>query len=393
MSSTWNQQLIKKENKTIVLHSIIQYAPISRADIALRSGLNKGTVSTLVAELIDEQLIIETGPGISSGGRRPVMLVFNEQAGCTIGIDLGVNYILGILTDLQGNILERKMQTFIPTSFEQTLKLICENIEELRSIAPKTPYGIVGIGIGAPGIVDNNSSVVLAPNLGWKNSSIKGVIEEAFQIPVVIENEANAGAYGEKMFGLGKNVDNLVYISTGIGIGTGIIMNEKLYRGSSGFSGEFGHMTIKMNGETCRCGNIGCWELYASEQYVIQNAVKLQIVKEDKANIEQIIKLAQDENEHAVQLLKETAVHLGIGIVNIVHALNPQKIIIGNRLSGAKPWMEETVQHYVKNRAMTSHQTEVKVQFSEPSFPATALGVAAFSVEHFLKKSLDKITS
>lgn len=390
MNPTWNQQLIKKENKTIVLQLIIQHAPISRADIALKSGLNKGTVSTLVAELIDEQLILETGPGVSSGGRRPVMLVFNEHAGCTIGIDLGVNYILGILTDLQGNIIEKKRHTFIPTSIEPTLKQIHNDIQELMSKAPNTPYGIVGIGIGAPGIVDNNSSVVLAPNLGWKNSSIKEVIEEAFQIPVVIENEANAGAYGEKMFGLGKNIDNLVYISTGIGIGTGIIINEKLYRGSSGFSGEFGHITINMYGETCRCGNTGCWELYASEQYVIQKALELQLVTDENANIEQIIELAENENEQAIAILKETAVHLGMGIVNIVHALNPQKIIVGNRLSGAKPWMEKTVQDYVKNRAMTSHQSEVKVLFSDPAFPATALGVAAFSVEHFLKRSLEK---
>ncbi|MCJ8006046.1 ROK family protein [Lederbergia wuyishanensis] len=391
MNPTWNQQLIKKENKTIVLQLIMQNAPISRADIALKSGLNKGTVSTLVAELIEEQLIIETGPGVSSGGRRPVMLVFNENAGSTIGIDLGVNYILGILTDLQGNIIEKKRHSFNPTSFEHTMKQIHEDVQELISKAPKTPYGIVGIGVGAPGIVDNNSSVVLAPNLGWKNSFLKEGIEEAFQIPVIIENEANAGAYGEKMFGLGKSIDNLVYISTGIGIGTGIIMNEKLYRGSSGFSGEFGHMTINMNGETCRCGNKGCWELYASEQYVIQKALKLQLVSDENANIDQIIELAEHENDTAIELLKETAIHLGMGIVNIVHALNPQKIIVGNRLAGAKPWMEQIVQKYVKNRAMTSHQNEVKVQFSDPSFPATALGVAAFSVEHFLKRSLEKI--
>ncbi|MCR2820940.1 ROK family transcriptional regulator [Lederbergia panacisoli] len=391
MNPTWNQQLIKKENKTIVLQLIIQQAPISRADIALKSGLNKGTVSTLVAELIDEQLILETGPGVSSGGRRPVMLVFNENSGCTIGIDLGVNYILGILTDLQGNIIERKRHTFNPQSFEETLQQIHNDIQELMSKAPNTRYGIVGIGIGAPGIVDNNSSLVLAPNLGWKNSSIKEEIEAIFHIPVVIENEANAGAYGEKMFGLGKNVETLVYISTGIGIGTGIIMHEKLYRGATGFSGEFGHMTINMNGETCRCGNKGCWEMYASEQYVIQKALKLQLVTDTNANIEQIIELAQNGNEHAINLLQETAVHLGMGIVNIVHALNPQKIIIGNRLAGAKPWMEKTVQDYVKNRAMTSHQSEVKVQFSDPVFPATALGVAAFSVEQFLKRSLEKV--
>src|SRR5690606_7661985 len=128
--------------------------------------------------------------------------------------------------------------------------------------------GIVGIGIGVPGLIDKDSSVLLAPNLGWKNSSIRKEIEATFRIPVIVENEANAGAYGEKVFGLGKDVDNLVYISAGIGIGTGIIIGGELYRGYNGFSGEFGHMTIQINGDECRCGNQGCWELYASEQFL-----------------------------------------------------------------------------------------------------------------------------
>lgn len=389
MNPTWNQQLIKRENKDLVLQLIKNNTSLSRADIAQISGLNKGTVSSLVAELIDEKLIEETGPGESSGGRRPVMLQFNEQAGCVIAIDLGVNYILGILTDLQGNILEQKKHPYIPTSTEQTINNLKQYIEDLLSKAPSTPYGVVGIGIGAPGIVDKNSSVVLAPNLGWKNSSLKNELESYFSIPVLIENEANAGAYGEKMFGLGKNIDDLVYISTGMGIGTGIIIDGKLYRGISGFSGEFGHMTVNMNGETCRCGNIGCWELYASEHYLISKVVESHLMNNHNVNdvtVEKIIDLAENGNEEIVKLFKNTAINLGMGIVNIVHALNPKKIIIGNRLADAKKWMEPYVQAYVKEHTMTSHETEVTVQFSNPLFPSTALGVAAFSVEYFLKK-------
>ena len=119
MKLTWNQQLIKRENKSIVLKYIQDCSPLSRADIAQKSGLNKGTVSSLVAELLEEQLILETGPGVSSGGRRPVMLSFNQGAGYSIGIDLGVNYILGVLTDLQGNILEKVQKNYYASTFEQ----------------------------------------------------------------------------------------------------------------------------------------------------------------------------------------------------------------------------------------------------------------------------------
>lgn len=387
--STWNQQLIKKENKSIVLQLVKTKSPISRADIAQQSGLNKGTVSSLVAELMKEQLILETGPGESSGGRRPVMLNFNQKAGSAIGIDLGVNYILGILTDLQGNILVQEKRSFTSSSIEKTLEHVKDTISHLISQSPSTPYGIVGIGIGAPGIVAENNDVLLAPNLGWKNSSLKKEIESVFHIPVIIENEANAGANGEKMFGLAKDVDDLVYISAGTGIGTGIIFNGQLYKGSDGFSGEFGHMTMNMNGEKCRCGNIGCWELYASEQFLIKKALELHLIKSEENCMDQVIEKANASDNEAIALLHDIAIHLGMGIVNIVHALNPKKIIVGNILAGAKHWIERPVQEYVKEHAMASLQSEVCIQFTNPSTPSSALGVSAFSVEHFLKITLD----
>lgn len=387
----WNQQLIKKENKAVVLQLIKNNEDISRTDIAQQSGLNKGTVSSLVAELIKEQLILEKGTGESSGGRRPVLLQFNSKAGYVIGVDLGVNYILGILMDLQGEIVVRQFQyTHSSSSVDETLNTMKEMIESLIQAAPESPYGVVGIGIGAPGIVDDNSSVILAPNLGWKNSSIKTELESAFQIPVLIENEANAGAYGEKMYGLGKTAKNLVYISAAIGIGTGIIIDGALYRGAGGFSGEFGHMSIDMDGEKCRCGNIGCWELYASEQYVLNEAMKHNLIDPTYTSIQQIIELAKNNHPTAIKLLEKTAIHFGKGIVNIIHALNPQTIIIGNRLSEAKDWMMHSVQAYVNEHVMNYHQTRTEVLFSDPAFPSTALGVGAFSIEKFLDNNLER---
>ena len=118
-------------------------------------------------------------------------------------------------------------------------------------------YGIVGIGFGVPGIIDKAGTVLLAPNLGWKNLSFKEKITDEFNLPVIIENEANAGAYGEKQFGAGQNLQNIIYVSAGIGIGVGFILNGELYQGKNGFSGEMGHMIIEINGKQCRCGKTG----------------------------------------------------------------------------------------------------------------------------------------
>lgn len=390
MQITWNQQIVKKENKALVFNIIRNQSPISRADTAQKSGLNKGTVSSLVSELLEDQLIYESGPGESSGGRRPVMLLFNQAAGYSIGVDLGVNYILGVLTDLQGNIVIKKNEQYKNISFKDTLERVIKVISFLINAAPPSPYGIVGIGIGAPGIVNNEGDVLLAPNLGWNNISLKKELEKTFNTPVTVENEANAGAYGEKKFGVGQDIDNLIYVSAGIGIGTGIIINGELFRGINGYSGEFGHMTIDKNGIQCRCGNKGCWELYASEQSILLKARKLNQENngEIEINLENLLDLASKDEQAAVKILEEIGHNIGLGIINIIHAFNPHQIIIGNRLAAARRWIEPQIQEVIERFTMPFHQTDLKVDFSDLSLPSSALGASAFSYESFLKLKL-----
>ncbi|MDP4087290.1 MAG: ROK family transcriptional regulator [Bacillota bacterium] len=390
MGVTWNQQLVKKENKTLVLKLIKNHSPISRADTAQKLGLNKGTVSSLVAELLDEQLITESGPGESSGGRRPVMLLFNQNAGYTIGVDLGVNYILAVLTDLQGNIICQKNEKNESHSFEDTFKLLKTIISSLIKKAPTSPYGVVGIGIGAPGIINMNGDVVLAPNLQWRNLSLKQKLEDCFNIPVIVENEANAGAYGENKFGIGQNLVNLIYVSSGIGIGAGIILNGDLYKGINGYSGEFGHMTIDFNGIECSCGNKGCWELYASEQSLLNLAQKLDLGDKGNLTLDDLITLAEEGNTSVIELFNIIGHNLGVGIINIIHAFNPQKIIVGNRLVHARQWMEDSILKVIKQHTLTFHQSDVEISFSDLSIPVTALGVAAFSIENFIDAKLQE---
>ncbi|GAA0383096.1 ROK family transcriptional regulator [Bacillus horti] len=390
MKMTWNQHFVKVSNKSLVLQIINNEAPLSRADISLRTQLNKGTVSSLVKELLDEHLCLEVGPGESNGGRRPVMLLFNQKAGFTIGIDLGVNYILGLLTDLQGEIIEEKITLLDQTDYSQVTKFIKEMISTLLSKTPKSHYGVVGIGIGVPGIVNNSGNILLAPNLGWKDISIKDEIENEFNIPVTIENEANAGAYGEKRFGVGQEHSDLIYVSAGIGIGVGIILNNELYRGTDGFSGEMGHMMIKENGIQCRCGSYGCWELYASEHAVIQKAeqlnIPLPVANEEKLSY--LINLAMDKDERVLELFNDIGENLGFGISNIINTFNPQQIIIGNRLAMAKDFLQDSLHQVIKQRTLPYHQEHLKITFSNLSTYSAALGVSAFTIENFLKTDL-----
>mgnify|MGYP001282241206 CR=1 FL=1 len=385
---TGNQQLVKQINKSIVLNTIKNNAPISRADIAQKTGLNKGTVSSLVNELIEEHLIYESGLGESSGGRRPIILLFNHQAGFAIGIDLEVNYILGILTDLFGNIVMEIHEKLTMCEYDQVLKVLKSIIQKLIHATPDSPYEIIGMGIGVPGLVNNDGVILTAPNLGWKNIRLKDEIEKTFRIPVYIENEANAGAYGEKNFGSKKDYHNILYISAGIGIGVGIVLNGKLFTGSNGFSGEMGHSIIVADGKECPCGSQGCWELYASEHALLKKAKNANIsgITDENVSIEMLMNLAENGDETVIQIFKEIAKYLGIGINNIVNIFNPDQIIIGNRLAKAKKWLEQPIKDFVKKHSMVYHQRNLSINFSQLEIHSTALGMSALTIESFLNK-------
>lgn len=383
---SWSQQSIKSQNKKRILEAIMTDAPVSRSAIAKKLGITKGTVSSLTTELIEEEIIIEQGPGSSSGGRRPLMLLFNEKAGYSIGINLGVNYILGILTNLNGEIIAEQRQSISKENFNQWLPVIIETIQHLMDQTPSSPYGVVGIGVGVPGMVDHNGLVLLAPNLEWENIHLKQELEQAFHLPVTIDNEANAGAYEEKFHHSSPALaNNIVYVSAGIGIGVGLIIDGKLYNGDKGFSGEMGHMMIDINGRECLCGSKGCWEMYASEKALISEAEKLPTHKADN-HLESLIEEA-DTNEQVTALFSDIGYYLGIGISNILNTFNPEKVVIGNRLAMAKDLLQPSLKEAIERHSLRFHKEGVDISFSKAPQYSTALGSCHYMIEKFIESS------
>ncbi|MGI2294602.1 ROK family protein [Paenibacillus sp. GXUN7292] len=379
--STGDQALIKKINTSIVLESVLTHAPLSRAQISTLTGLNKATVSNLVQDLIDNHLVLEVGIGESSGGRKPVILHFNKNAGYAIGIDLGVNYIHGILTDLEGNVLIDRQQKLKLRDRDHIFHELSAFIEGLIKQVPESPYGLIGIGVGVPGIVDDNGIILLAPNLKWHQIELRKKLEERFALPVTIDNEANAGALGELKYGAGRDIANQVYVSVGIGIGTGLILNKELYTGASGFSGELGHMSIEYNGKLCSCGNQGCWELYASEQALLEQAAPL-----GYESLEDLLAATENNDEQVISLIKDAGAYLGAGIANIVNIFNPDLVIIGNRMVRAQKWLQEAVEESVAKRALPLHREKLKVQFAELQEQSAVRGAAYAAINNFFIK-------
>lgn len=382
MKITGDQQLIKKMNKTIVLDTIRQQQPLSRADISTAIGLNKATVSSLVSELIESKLVTEIGPGASSGGRKPTLLLFNRGAGFAIGVDIRVNDLLAVLVDMEGNVIREKTVPLTDYSPDHVIEQIRKTIRELKRRLPESPYGIIGIGIGVPGLVDEKSQVVSAPNLGWDNIDLYDALRQEFGSNILMDNEANAGAIGEKLYGAGRDSQNMIYLSIGVGIGAGIIVDDALYRGTSNFSGEVGHMTIAENGPLCRCGNRGCWETLASEKALLDQAGAL--VPDHAPKLEEILKEAQQGNEQMLALLERIGSQLGIGLANLVNILNPELIVIGNRLSLAGEYLHPAMMITLGQRSLSYHRKQTRVDFAKLGIRSTAMGAASLPITAFL---------
>lgn len=389
-NKTWNQYTVKKNNKTLVLSTIKESFPISRAKIAELTSLNKGTVSSLVNDLITDELIYESGPGESSGGRRPVMLHFNEKAGYTIGVDLGVNYILGIITDLNGNVFHEEIKNYNELYTKDIKSELFKLIDLLIRLVPECKYKVIGIGVGVPGTVDSNGKVLLAPNLNWENIPLKELLEEKYHLPVVVENEANSGAYGEKRFGIGLENKHIIYISIGMGIGVGLLLNGELYRGVNGFAGELGHMSIDVHGKKCRCGRRGCWELYASEQALnnFNHTHTSTIAKHKPSSINDFANLAAQNNSDALDLISTVGNNIGLGINNIINIFNPEQIIIGGRITVIKPWLKDAITNQL-NQTQWYQKNNLDVNFSQLNTYSTAIGVSAFVIDSFTKNILN----
>ncbi|MFT0801770.1 ROK family transcriptional regulator [Bacillus swezeyi] len=385
--NTADQALVKKMNKALILEQIIANAPISRAKLSEITGLNKSTVSSQVSSLLQKEMISETGRGESSGGRRPVMLKFNRKAGYAVGVDIGTNYMIVVLTDLEGNIIEHKERDLdeedIPATEQALIELVGLAIEKM----PPSPYGLAGIGVCVPGLVDNAQQVVFTPNKPIHLIELKNLLEEKFNVPIFIENEANAGALGEKEYGDARHLEHAVFVSINAGIGLGILMNGKLFRGVEGFSGEAGHMSIDFNGPACRCGNKGCWELYASEKAVFSS-----FLSDKEAPLHQIVKERADRDDPNMLKTFETfGFYIGVGLLNIIKTLNPGTIILRNTIVESYPMIVDSIKKTISSRSAKEALADYQLKISSLGRIASSLGVSRIVIERFLEQFMNEM--
>lgn len=324
---------IRDINRQIVLNYIREEGPISRAEIARVTDLQRSTVSLIVEELLIAGLIEEIY-GESSGGRPPQLLSLKSTDAVAIGIDLRKRRTIVATSDLSGRMLE---QEEVPTDkdFSKTIERV---IESTNRFIKKNGNSIEGIGISLPGMVESKSgNVLLIPHLDWHGPKIAEIIKKSTGLPVILENDANAAALAELWFGRPEvsKVRNFIVVYITDGIGTGIVFDGQLYNGKNGVAGEFGHMTIG-NGApiACAAGSYTCWEAFASERAALARYASL-VSKQNngkKLSFHNLIELAFEGDEKAQFALKQTAHYIGIGISNLIQGLSPEVTIVAGSI-------------------------------------------------------------
>ena len=361
-----NRELIRRMNRSLVLNLIKSRGPISRTDIARLSGLSLATVSGITAELIEKGLIHEMGAGQSTGGRRPVLLRLNHQAGFVVGLKLMEHVITSAVTDLDAQVLHHRVTPLplsagAPPSFEELLPVIADAIEVTIAEAGVDRERVLGVGVGIAGLVDGKTGIChYSPFFGWRDVQMAHPLAERLGLPVYLENDVNTLTIAEQWFGYGHDVEHFVVVTVGRGIGAGIVVNGQFYRGHLGGAGEFGHITLLPDGPPCTCGKRGCLEALASDPAVVRQA-KAAIALGEQTSLagvapltfDAIVEAAHAGDALARRLLSESGRWLGIGIATLVNILNPQLVIVGGEGVRAGKWrfdpMREAIRAHVFN--------------------------------------------
>jgi predicted NBD/HSP70 family sugar kinase len=336
-------------NRNLVFNLIRTRQPLSRADLARVSGLQRSTVSLIVEELIKERWVLEGSTGRPPRGRRPTFLELNLQR-AVIALDIHPSQTTVAVTDLGGKIVAQNVVE-LPVDPKKAIQPIIAAIRKL--IAANSDKSFDGIGISLPGRADPiREEPIFAPNLKWPISSIKSRIQKATGLRVEMDNVANACALSEVWFGDSDGVHDLVVVNVSEGIGTGIFANGQLLRGANGMAGEFGHVQMEINGPRCGCGGRGCWETVGSNRAGLRYYEELSGAA-SPASFAALVKMAQSNDSNAVKALEKMSSFLGRGLRMIASALAPSEIVIVGDITAAWHLFGPIVEAELKRNALS----------------------------------------
>ena len=373
-----------------ILRMIWSENQVSRIEIAKRMGLARSTVTEIVKELINSGFVVEVGTGESKGGRRPIVLEFQHEMHCIIGVDIGATHISVAMTDLRGNMIhweERKHP--VRSDPEGSLKLVFE-LCDLCLAGRKTPsQKLLGIGVALPSPIDPVhpgwiSELVLP---AWHGRNEIELLGQKYGVPVYVDNDANLGAIAEHRWGAGRGVNDLIYIKLSHGVGAGFILGGEIYRGASGAAGEIGHFPIDIYGKRCVCGMRGCLVNYVGADALKIRARQLfeeypeSVLAGQNPRIRDIEDAAINGDTLAVRVVREAAEYIGIAIAGWLNLMNPSMVILGGDLARTGDLLTDPLHEKSRNCALVKSVENIQIKISELGSQAIALGAATLVIE------------
>ncbi len=387
-------ETLRRLNRLRVIHALRDEGLISRADIARRTGLSRSTVSSLVSELQADGLVVERPEPAAAhgdqGGRPPILLSFDSRAGVSVGIDFDHHCVRVAVADLSSRILaERELALETDHHAHEGLDAAAELVQAVLADAQVERSRVIGAGLALPGPIHRQSGVVSSTAImpAWVGVGPADEMRRRLELPILVDNDANVAALAEAAFGAGSHASDLIYLMASSGIGAGMLLNGRLYRGADGLAGELGHVLVDPGGRVCRCGNRGCLETVAGADAL---AELLRLSHGEGLDGHSIVRMAQEGDLGCRRVIADAGRAIGRAAATLVNVLNPELLIVGGDLAQAGDLLLDGVRETLALAALPSAAQRAQVVAGSLGDRAGVLGAIALVLseadrEHLLR--------
>lgn len=385
-----DQTTVRRANLGVVLQHVARSGPRSRARIAADTGLTRGTVSSLVSELIDLELLRETGEDERPGGvGRPAQTLELHDRVVAVGLEVNVDYLAVCAEDLTGAVrYERRVFTDNRRSSPgPVLSRLARMARQAIDAVEDDGLLVAGIAVALPGLVEVTSGMLLrAPNLGWSEIAIADEMQRRIgPLPVRVENEANLAALAEQWQGAAEGLRSFICVFGEVGVGAGIFVDGELFRGAHGFGGEFGHMIVDRDGAPCACGSLGCLETFVGQEAIARRAgIEVGMGGRMRSVTEELVRRAGAGEPRTLRSLDEAGQFLGIGLAAAVNLFDVEAVVLGGCFGPLAPWLEESVRGALDERVLSAGWARCEVRSSQLGEGAAVRGGAALTLRSVL---------
>lgn len=375
-------------NRHLILNHLRRSGPLSRTQLAESIGLSGAAVSFVSADLLEERLIVETVPGL---GGRGVPLDINYSGHVAIGVKVMETRLEAVLTDASIKVLGQARRDFDSPSPEQVADSIGEVTQALLTgLKVKRRPRFIGVGVALPGIMDSNTGLVYeCQRFGWRDAPLGAMVTARTGSPTWIDNDVNAFAVAERLFGHGKHVQDFVVLTNGRGVGAALVLSGAVYHGRNGGAGEIGHTPVVPDGRLCECGRRGCLEAYVSEPNLLARYAELNPTNPCAAP-EELADRARAGDKLAQDLLGQAGAYLGWAIASLLNLLNPELVVVGGEGVRLGDSFLTPLREGVSTRAIAGSDRDVPIEIVSWGDDAWAQGAAALAVESFFAFSLEQ---